>query len=212
MARHRHLDLAGVGVHVITAPRLRLDRTRLMEATRQLRLCLRLLDPLVWLHSIEEINAGGLPAPGALSRVAAAPRSVGCAHASHDGERRGWSRHGSGTARLQRLPHFLGDSNLYLRRTKDHLVFQSGTGPSRRRRRSTWSRSRRTRRRPLGDRRRTQDGCRRGLEEQQLALLAGGAVLSRARLRESLAVKNERLGAALESLARAGRLCHTPAG
>ena len=51
MARHRGLDLAGVDVHVITAPRLRLDRdpdrTRLLEAARQLRPRLLLLDPLV---------------------------------------------------------------------------------------------------------------------------------------------------------------------
>ena len=45
-----------------------------------------------------------------------------------------------------------------------------------------------------------------------LDLLAGGAVLTRAKLRDSLAVKNERLGEALESLERAGRLCRTPAG
>jgi hypothetical protein len=56
------------------------------------------------------------------------------------------------------------------------------------------------------------DGTRRGLEEQVLALLAGGEVLSRARLRESLAVKNERLGTVLESLEWAGRLCRTPTG
>lgn len=35
--------------------------------------------------------------------------------------------------------------------------------------------------------------------------LAGGAVLTRAKLRDTLAVKNERLGQALESLERAGR-------
>ena len=45
-----------------------------------------------------------------------------------------------------------------------------------------------------------------------LDLLAQGAVLTRAKLRDSLAVKNERLGEALESLERAGRLCRTPAG
>ena len=45
-----------------------------------------------------------------------------------------------------------------------------------------------------------------------LDLLAQGAVLTRAKLRDSLGVKNERLGEALESLERAGRLCRTPAG
>ncbi len=57
-----------------------------------------------------------------------------------------------------------------------------------------------------------QDGKRRSLEEQVLDLLAPGTVLTRAKLRDSLAVQNERLGVALESLERAGRLCRTPAG
>ena len=58
----------------------------------------------------------------------------------------------------------------------------------------------------------SQEGCRRGLQEQVLDLLGGGEVLSRARLRAALAVQNERLGAALESLERAGRLCRTDTG
>ena len=45
-----------------------------------------------------------------------------------------------------------------------------------------------------------------------LGLLTGDAVLTRAKLRDQLAVQNERLGVALESLERAGRLCRTPAG
>ena len=56
------------------------------------------------------------------------------------------------------------------------------------------------------------EGQRRSLEEQVLDLLAGGVVRTRAKLRAALAVQNERLGAALESLERAGRLCRTPTG
>ena len=56
------------------------------------------------------------------------------------------------------------------------------------------------------------DEPRADLQAQVLALLAGGVVLTRAKLRDSLAVKNERLGNVLESLERAGRLRHTPAG
>ena len=52
----------------------------------------------------------------------------------------------------------------------------------------------------------------RGLEEQVLDLLAQGNVLTRTRLRDSLAVKNERLGKVLESLERAGRVGRTPRG
>ena len=50
------------------------------------------------------------------------------------------------------------------------------------------------------------------LPEQVLAFLADGAVLTRARLRDLLGVKNERLGQALESLEQAGRLRRTPTG
>jgi hypothetical protein len=53
------------------------------------------------------------------------------------------------------------------------------------------------------------NGKHRSIEERVLDLLAQGAVLTRAKLRDSLAVKNERLG---ESLERAGRLCRTPMG
>ena len=55
-------------------------------------------------------------------------------------------------------------------------------------------------------------GKRRALEELVLDLLAQGVVLTRAKLRDSLAVQNERLGEALESLERAGRLGRTPSG
>jgi len=56
------------------------------------------------------------------------------------------------------------------------------------------------------------DPPRRSLPEQVLALLAEGAVLTRAKLRDALAVKNERLGEALQSLERAGRLRRTQGG
>ena len=52
----------------------------------------------------------------------------------------------------------------------------------------------------------------RGLEEQVLNLLAQGELLTRTCLRDALAVNNERLGKALESLERAGRISRTPRG
>ena len=53
---------------------------------------------------------------------------------------------------------------------------------------------------------------RGALQEQVLGLLAPGAVQTRGKLRETLSVKNERLGEALESLEQAGRVRHTAAG
>ena len=52
----------------------------------------------------------------------------------------------------------------------------------------------------------------RGLKERVLDSLAQGQVLTRTKLRDSLAVKNERLGEVLESLERAGQVVRTPGG
>ena len=56
------------------------------------------------------------------------------------------------------------------------------------------------------------DRRQRGLQEQVLAHLAENTVQTRTKLRDALSVKNERLGEALESLERAGRIRRTPAG
>ena len=111
--------------------------------------------------------------------------------------------------------HAFGDSNLYLRRTREHLVLSSehraapASPPVSLELVATDAET--THLEVVAE---LQDGTgkRRSLEEQVLDLLAQGAVLTRAKLRDSLAVKNERLGEALESLERAGRLCRTPAG
>jgi hypothetical protein len=51
-----------------------------------------------------------------------------------------------------------------------------------------------------------------GLEDRVLDLLAQGDVLTRMRLRDALAVNNERLGKTLEALERAGRIGRTTHG
>jgi hypothetical protein len=117
--------------------------------------------------------------------------------------------------------HAFGDSNLYLRRTKDHLVLSSehraapASAP-------VYLELVATDAEMIhleviaelqdGPARHTVDGKRCSLEGRVLALLSQGAALTRTKVRDSLGVKNERLGEALESLERAGRLCRTPAG
>jgi hypothetical protein len=109
--------------------------------------------------------------------------------------------------------HAFGDSNLYLRRTRDRLVLSSEHRAA-----------------PASppvyldlvatDAETTHlevvaelDGEKRGpLPEQVLTRLAHGAVLTRGKLREVLSVRNERLGEALEALERAGRIRRTSAG
>jgi hypothetical protein len=217
MARHRGVALSGVEIDVVTAPVLRLDRDpdrmRLLETARRLQPRLLLLDPLVRLHGIDENNASEVA--GLLAYFRSLQRlldvSVILVHHTRKNATGGIAA-GQGLRGSSDI-HAFGDSNLYLRRGKDHLVLTTehraapasppiplaliATNPE------------------------TihleviaphQDGRPRSIEDQVLDVLAAGIVLTRAKLRECLAVKNERLGEVLESLERAGRLRRTAAG
>jgi RecA-family ATPase len=217
MTRHRGLDLAGVEIHVITAPVLRLDRdrdrTRLWETAKRLQPRLLLLDPLVRLHGVDENNAGEVAELLAYFRSLQRQLDLSVLLVHHTrknaagGVAAGQGLRGSGDI------HAFGDSNLYLRRTKEHLVLSSehraaaASAPVYLELITTNAET--THLEVIAE---IEDGKRRSLEEQVLDLLAQGAVFTRAKLRDSLGVKNERLGVALELLERAGRLCRTPAG
>jgi AAA domain len=217
MARHRGLDLDQVEIYVITAPVLRLDRNpdraRLWETARQIRPRLVLLDPLVRLHGIDENHAGAVAELLAYFRSMQRQLGLSVLLVHHtrknggDGVAAGLGLRGSGDI------HAFGDSNLYLQRTQEHLMLSSEhrAAPAA----------------PpvylelVADNAATvhlevvaehpnENG--RGLEEQVLDLLAQGQVLTRTRLRDSLAVKNQRLGEVLESLERAGRVVRTSGG
>jgi RecA-family ATPase len=217
MAQHRGFDLDEVAIHVITAPVLRLDqardRLRLWETIRQLRPRLLVLDPLVRLHRIDENHAGEV------AELLAYIRSLQRSHGAsvllvHHTRKNG----GDGTAAGQGLRgssdiHAFGDSNLYLQRAKDRLILSSEHRSA-----------------PASQpvylelvasdagmahlevitERPNQAG--RSLEERLLDLLTGGRVLTRTSLRDSLEVKNDRLGEVLESMARAGQISRTPRG
>lgn len=217
MARHRGLDLARVEIHVITAPVLRLDRdpdrTRLLETAGRLRPRLLLLDPLVRLHGIDENNAGEVA--GLLAYVRSLQRqldlSVLLVHHTRKNAP-GGAAAGQGLRGSSDI-HAFGDSNLYLRRGKEYLVLSTEhraapasppiyltlvtTNPE------TIH---------LEVVARQEQERQRSLEAQVLDILAGGQVLTRAKLRDCLAIKNERLGAVLELLERTGRLSRTATG
>jgi hypothetical protein len=217
MARHRGLDFARVEVYVITAPVLRLDRdpdrARLLETTRRLGPRLLILDPLVRLHGIDENHAGEVAELLAYFRQLQRQLELAVLLVHHTrknapgGVAAGQGLRGSGDI------HAFGDSNLYLRRTQEHLVLSSehraapASAPVALELVTTDAAT--THLEVIGE---IREGKRRSLEEQVLDLLAGGVVLTRAKLRGSLAVQNERLGVALESLERAGRLGRTPTG
>lgn len=217
MARHRGLDLEAVAIHVITVPVLRLDhdqdRTRLWETVRRLRPRLLVLDPLVRLHGIDENHAGDVAE--LLGYLRSLQRQLGLAvvlvHHTRkngaDGVAAGQGLRGSGDI------HAFGDSNLYLRRAEEHLILSSehraapAAAPVHLELVATDAETTHLEVIAEPD---AQHG--RGLEERVLDLLAQGRVLTRASLRDSLAVKNERLGTVLESLERAGKIGRTSGG
>jgi hypothetical protein len=227
MARHRGLDVAQVAIHVITAPVLRLDRgpdrARLLETTRRLRPRLLLLDPLVRLHGIDENNAGEVAELLAYFRSLQRQLELSVLLVHHTRKNAvGGVAAGQGLRGSSDI-HAFGDSNLYLRRTREHLVLSSehraapASAPVYLDLVATDAETAHLE--VVADfgelsRAELRDGNekRRSLEERVLDLLAKGVVLTRAKLRDSLEVKNERLGGALEALERVGRLCRTAAG
>jgi AAA domain len=219
MARHRGLDLTGVEVHVITAPVLRLDRglapARLWEATQRLRPRLLVLDPLVRLHGIDENNAGEVAELLAYFRSLQRQLDLSVLLVHHTRKNAtGGVAAGQGLRGSSDI-HAFGDSNLYLRRTREHLVLSSehraapASAPVHLELVATDAETMH-----LTVIAELEDGNRkqRSLNERVLDLLAGGAVRTRANLRASLGVKNERLGESLESLERAGHVRRTPGG
>jgi hypothetical protein len=217
MARQRGLDLAAVDIHVITAPTLRLDRephrARLRETARRVRPRLLLLDPLVRLHGIDENNATEVA--GLLAYFRTLQRrldlSVILVHHTRKNAAGGVAA-GQGLRGSSDI-HAFGDSNLYLRRSQDRLLLASEhraapAAPP------VWlelvaADPQRTHLAVVAER---EEGQHANLQQQVLTLLTPGLVLTRARLRHTLAVKNERLGQALESLENAGQLRRTAAG
>jgi hypothetical protein len=217
MARHRGIELDHVQIYVITAPVLRLDRdrdrTRLWERTRRLRPRLLVLDPLVRLHGIDENHAGEVAE--LLDYIRSLQRERGLSvllvHRTRknagDGVAAGLGLRGSGDI------HVFGESNLYLQRTQEQLTLSSEhrAAPA----------AAPVYLKLVADDAATahlevvaqspNEKCR-GLEEKVLDLLVRGQVLARTRLRDSLAIKNERLGKVLESFERAGKVVRTSGG
>ena len=217
MARHRGLDLDAVDVHVITAPVLRLDRdpqrSRLFETAKRLRPRLLLLDPLVRLHGIDENNATEVAGLLAYFRTLQRRLDLSVVLVHHTRKNAGGGIAAGQGLRGSSDLHAFGDSNLYLRRTSQHLVL-----------------SREHRAAPasppvclelvVGNAQTThleviaelENQKRRNLQDEVLRLLAPGEACTRTALRDSLSVKNERLGEALRALQEAGRIERTSTG
>ena len=211
MARHRGLELAGVEIHVITAPTLRLDRDPHRSG------CWRrpddcgpgccCLDPLVRLHGIDENNAAEVAELLAYFRSLQRQLDLSVILVHHTRKNAaGGVAAGQGLRGSSDL-HAFGDSNLYLRRVRERLVLLSEhrAAPAApavtlelvatERPPRTWKWSPRLPTDRPGN-----------LQEQVLARLMEGQTWTRAKLRDVLSVQNQRLGEALETLERAGKI------
>jgi hypothetical protein len=217
IARHRGLRLDSVPIHVITASVLRLDRephrTQLLETARQLRPRLLLLDPLVRLHGIDENRAGEVAQLLAYFRSLQRQLDLSVVLVHHTrknaagGTAAGLGLRGSGDI------HAFGDSNLYLRRSGHRLTLSSEHRAAAAARsvylELVTADTETTHLAVTGD---VGSEQRRDIQKRVLDLLGQNAVLTRAKLREMLSVKNERLGEALEALQQAGRISRTRTG
>ena len=217
MARHRGLELAGVDLHVITVPALRLDREphrqRLLETVRRLRPRLLLLDPLVRLHGIDENSATEVAELLAYFRLLQRQLDLSVILVHHTRKNAaGGVAAGQGLRGSSDL-HAFGDSNLYLRRVRERLVLSSEH-------RAAPAAPAVTLELVATDAATTHlqvvaeaPGDRpSNLQEQVLACLVPGRELTRAKLRDLLSVQNQRLGEALETLEAAGRIRRSATG
>ncbi len=217
IARHRGLDLDSIPIHVITASVLQLDRephrSQLLETARQLRPRLLLLDPLVRLHGIDENHAGEVAQLLAYFRSLQRELDLSVVLVHHTRKNAaGGTAAGLGLRGSSDI-HAFGDSNLYLRRSSDRLTLSSehraaAASPS------VYleliaTDAETAHLEVMGD---VGGQKRRDLQKQVLDLLDENRVLTRAKLREMLSVKNQRLGETLESLQQAGRISRTPTG
>jgi hypothetical protein len=217
MARQRGLELAGVDLHVITVPALRLDRQphrqRLLETVRRLRPRLLLLDPLVRLHGIDENSATEVAELLAYFRLLQRQLDLSVILVHHTRKNAaGGVAAGQGLRGSSDL-HAFGDSNLYLRRVRERLVLLSEHRAAPAAPAVTLelvaSEAATTHLQVVAE----APGDRQGsLQDQVLACLVPGRELTRAKLRDLLSVQNQRLGEALETLERAGRIRHSATG
>jgi hypothetical protein len=213
LCRHRSLDLQSLPLYVITAPRLRLDldtdRYRLDNTAAAVRPILLVLDPLVRLHARNENNAGEISALRAYLRELQRSHYAAVLLVHHT--RKNPSGPGGQNLRGSSDLHAWSDSSLYLSQrhkrltlTPEHrsapspeplsLALLCGDGP-------------------IGDPHlaivhdTAPDGVEHPLEQKLFALLRSSA-MSRAQLRSTLQLRNERLGHLLDRLAAKGLIVY----
>jgi hypothetical protein len=220
LAKLRGLVLRDLDLHALAIRRLRLDseshRARLLRTIERLRPRILVLDPLVRLHSRDENDSAEIAE--LLSYLRGLQRTFDMAvvvvhHARKAGapqDQAGQGLRGSGD-----LWAWL-DSGLYLRRSGGHIVLSM----EHRARAAPEPVFLRLVEKDEGAHLEVVPGCHPGepveasanISEAVCAALRDGGQLTRQQLRSRLAVKNERLGDALEALKRAGQIERTQQG
>lgn len=228
LCARRRLDLAALPIHVITAPTLRLDlerdRVRLNEAVDRLQPRMLLLDPFIRLHRVDENSAGEVSALLAYLRELQRTNDLAVIVVHHARKNGAAGGHAGQALRGSSDFHAWGDSNLYLRRSREVLSLtiehraapapppinlalalgEDGTGPQLTIVDTTGAAA-------------AAIAPSRGnakLDEAVLQALAaaGSAASPRPALRAALRVRNEALGDALTRLSAAGRITNSEAG
>ncbi len=214
---HRHLDIRGLDLHVITAPSLRLDLGRdrqLLKATLdKLKPRMLLLDPLVRLHHLDENSAADISK--LLGFLREMQRTFDTAIVLvHHASKKHRAQPGQALRGSSDL-HAFGDSNAYLARKQDQLVLTLEHRAAKALDPITLE---------LVS---TQDGDHTHLtvhskvspdpsttlSERALPVLQNASKpLSRKFLRDTLKVNNQRLGEALEALKKQGVVVQTARG
>lgn len=223
----RGLDLDALPIHVITAPTLRLDlerdRVRLNEAVDRLQPRMLLLDPFIRLHRIDENSAGDVSALLAYLRELQRTNDLAVVVVHHARKNGSASGHAGQALRGSGDFHAWGDSNLYLRRSRDVLSLtiehraaaappplnlaltagDDGTGPQLTVVDTTGAVAAST----------APQRNHANLDAAVLQLLAQSPEpVARPALRAALRVRNEALGDSLTRLAAAGKIANSPDG
>lgn len=123
LCQARSIDIKGLPVYSLTAPRLRLDdgedQRSLATIIESVKPVFMVLDPLVRLHSLDENNASEMAK--LLSYLRALQRHYSCAIALvHHATKRAHSRPGLNLRGSSDL-HAFGDSNIYLSREEKNI-------------------------------------------------------------------------------------------
>jgi hypothetical protein len=214
LCQHRGLGLDSMPIDVITAPSLRIDRERdqerLVRTVRRAAPRLLVLDPFVRLHRVDENDAGQVSAVLGYLRTLQRDLDVAVLVVHHarknggSGGQAGQSLRGSGDL------HAWGDSNLYLRRHQGALSLtiehRSAAAPEPLALRLVANRggdAHLALASPGEEPTRTDDALEHRIV---LALASADEPLGRAALRDTLHVRNERLGEALTRLAATGAI------